>query len=166
WDGRFQGRRFAIVGDVAHSRVARSAMWGLTKLGVSVTVAGPPTLMPAGVETFGVSIAPTVDDALEGADGVMTLRLQRERMDKGLLPSLGEYAREWGLDARRVSLLAPHGVVMHPGPVNRGVELTPDVADGPRSVILRQVRNGMGVRAAVLRRSAKALAAAGALAVG
>jgi aspartate carbamoyltransferase catalytic subunit len=166
WNGRFAGRRFAIVGDIAHSRVARSAIHGLLKLGVTVTVAGPPTLMPAGVEALGVALAPTVDDAITDADGVMTLRLQRERMDKGLLPSLGEYAREWGLDERRVSRLAQGGVVLHPGPVNRGVELTPEVADGPRSVILRQVRNGMGVRSAVLKRSAKALAAEGRLAVG
>ena len=157
WDGRFAGRRFAIVGDVAHSRVARSAMFGLVKLGVAVTVTGPPTLLPQGLEAFGVTVAPNVEDAITGADGVMTLRLQRERMDKGLLPSLGEYAREWGLDAERVNRLAPGGVVLHPGPVNRGVELTPEVADGPRSVILRQVRNGMGVRTAVLRRSALAL---------
>src|SRR5262245_25708260 len=166
WERRFAGRKFAIIGDIAHSRVARSAIHGLTKLGVSITVAGPPTLMPSGVEALGVSVAPTADDALAGADGVMTRRLQRGRMEKALLPSLGEYAREWGLDERRVSRLAPHGVVLHPGPVNRGVELTPEVADGPRSVILRQVRNGMGVRSAVLRRSAKALEAAGKLAIG
>lgn len=157
WGG-FEGRRLAIVGDLAHSRVARSAIFGLTKLGATVTVAGPPTLMPAGIESLGVTVAATVDDALAGADGVMALRLQRERMERGLLPSLSEYARVWGIDAERVRRMKPDGVVMHPGPVNRGVELSAEVADGPRSVILQQVRNGMAVRCAVLRRSAWAIA--------
>jgi aspartate carbamoyltransferase catalytic subunit len=158
WGGRFEGRRLAIVGDVAHSRVARSAIHGLIQMGTAVTVAGPATLMPAGVESLGVTRAATVDEALAGADGVMALRLQRERMDRGLLPSLSEYARLWGIHAERLRLLKPDGVVLHPGPVNRGVELTPEVADGPHSVILKQVRNGMAVRCAVLRRSARAIA--------
>ncbi len=152
WNGRFEGRRLAIVGDIAHSRVARSAIAGLSTLGAAVTVCGPGTLIPAEVESLGCTVAPTVEDALAGADAVMALRLQMERMDKGLLPSTSEYARVWGIDAARVRLLGPEGVVLHPGPVNRGVELDPDVADGDRSVILPQVQNGVAVRCAVLKR--------------
>lgn len=158
WGGRFEGRRIAIVGDIAHSRVARSAIFGLTTLGVAVTVAGPATLMPAEVERLGCTVAASVDEAMEGADAVMALRLQRERMEKGLLPSLSEYTRVWGIDAVRVRRMKPDAVVLHPGPVNRGVELAPDVADGERSVILDQVANGVAVRCAVLRRCAGALA--------
>jgi aspartate carbamoyltransferase catalytic subunit len=154
WEGRFEGRRIAIVGDVAHSRVARSAVFGLRTLGADVTLAGPTTLMPAEVASLGVTVAPTVEDAMRGADAVMALRLQCERMEQGLLPSLGEYARTWGVDARRVALMAPHAVVMHPGPMNRGVEIAPDVADGERSVIFDQVENGVAVRGAVLARAA------------
>ena len=157
WEGRFEGRRLVIVGDIAHSRVARSAIAGLTTLGAQVTVCGPGTLMPADVEQLGCTVAQTLEGALEGADGVMALRIQRERMDKGLLPSLGEYARVWGLTPERVALMLPHAVVMHPGPVNRGVELAHEVADGPRSRILAQVANGVAVRCAVLERSADAL---------
>ena len=157
WDGRFEGRRLAIVGDIAHSRVARSAIAGLTTLGARVTVCGPATLIPAEVEQLGCDVAPTLEDAIVGADAVMALRIQRERMEKGLLPSLGEYARLWGLTPERVALLAPHAIVMHPGPVNRGVELAHEVADGPRSRILAQVANGVAVRCAVLQRCADAL---------
>ena len=157
WDGRFEGRRLAIVGDIAHSRVARSAIAGLTTLGARVTVCGPGTLMPADVEQLGCDVAPSLDDALADADAVMALRIQSERMEKGLLPSLGEYARLWGLTPERVALLAPHAVVMHPGPVNRGVELAHEVADGPRSRILAQVANGVAVRCAVLKRCADAI---------
>lgn len=150
WEGRFEGRRIAIVGDLAHSRVARSAIFGLTTLGASVTVCGPPTLMPAAVEALGVEVAPTVDAALEGADAVMALRIQRERMESGLLPSAGEYARVWGITSERVRRMKPGAVVMHPGPVNRGIELAPDVMDGERSVIFDQVENGVAVRCAAL----------------
>jgi aspartate carbamoyltransferase catalytic subunit len=152
WDGRFEGRRIAILGDIAHSRVARSAIAGLTTLGARVTVAGPATLVPMDVEQLGCEQAPTAEDAVRGADAVMGLRLQRERMEKGLLPSLNEYAHEWGITAARVELLAPHAPVLHPGPVNRGVELAPEVADGPRARILAQVENGVAVRCAVLKR--------------
>jgi aspartate carbamoyltransferase catalytic subunit len=152
WQGRFEGRRLAIVGDIAHSRVARSAIAGLTTLGAEVTVCGPGTLLPLDVEQLGCSVAPTVEEALGGADGVMALRLQKERMEKGLLPSLGEYAREWGIDSARVALMKPEAVVLHPGPVNRGVEIDPGVADSERSVILKQVANGVAVRCAVLKR--------------
>jgi aspartate carbamoyltransferase catalytic subunit len=154
WGGRFEGRRIAIVGDVSHSRVARSAIFGLATLGVTVTLAGPATLMPAEVERLGCGVAGSVDEAMEGVDAVMALRVQRERMEKGLLPSLSEYTRVWGIDAARVRRMKPDAVVLHPGPVNRGVELAPDVADGERSVILDQVANGVAVRCAVLRRSA------------
>ena len=138
WKGQFEGRRIAIVGDIAHSRVARSAIHGLKALGVEW--------------------APTVDDAMRGADAVMALRLQRERMEQGLLASTSEYARVWGVNARRVELLKPNGVVMHPGPMNRGVEIAADVADGPRSVIFQQVTDGVAVRCAVLLRCATARA--------
>ena len=154
WGGRFDGRRIAIVGDVAHSRVARSAIFGLSTLGVAVTLAGPATLMPAEVERLGCTLAGSVDEAMEGADAVMALRIQRERMEAGLLPSLSEYTRVWGIDATRVRRMKADAVVLHPGPVNRGVELAPDVADGERSVILDQVANGVAVRCAVLRHCA------------
>ena len=160
WPDGFAGRRVAIVGDIAHSRVARSAFHGLRTLGAEVVVAGPPTLMPAGIADLGVAVAPTVDDAVDGADAVMALRLQHERMDQGLLSGAGEYARVWGLDRRRMARLAEGGVVLHPGPLNRGVEIAPDVADGPRSAILEQVANGVAVRCAVLSRCAAALAEA------
>ncbi|NOT33543.1 MAG: aspartate carbamoyltransferase catalytic subunit [Candidatus Eisenbacteria bacterium] len=162
WDGRFEGRRMAIVGDIAHSRVARSAIHGLRKLGATITVAGPATLLPAEVESLGVRVAHSADEALEGADAAMALRIQRERMECGLLPSMGEYAREWGLNAERVSRMKPHAVVMHPGPMNRGVEIAPDVADGERSVIFDQVENGVAVRCAVLEWCAGSLAKAAA----
>ena len=152
WAGRFEGRRLAIVGDIAHSRVARSAIAGLTTLGAEVTVCGPGTLMPADVEMLGCTLAPTVEDAMAGADGVMALRIQRERMEKGLLPSLVEYARVWGIDLARVQLMRDDAVVMHPGPVNRGVELDSGIADCERSVILQQVSNGVAARCAVLKR--------------
>ena len=158
WKGQFEGRRIAIVGDIAHSRVARSAIHGLRALGAAVTVAGPATLIPTGLEALGVQRASTVDDAMRGADAVMALRLQRERMDQGLLASTSEYARVWGINARRVELLKPAGVVMHPGPMNRGVEIAADVADGPRSVIFQQVTDGVAVRCAVLLRCATARA--------
>jgi aspartate carbamoyltransferase catalytic subunit len=157
WGARFEGRRIAIVGDIAHSRVARSACHGLRTLGVEVIVAGPATLMPEAVEILGVTVAGTVEEALEGADAVMALRVQRERMEKGLLPSLGEYRRAWGLDANRAKRMKAEAPILHPGPVNRGVELDPDVADSPRSLILDQVSNGVAVRCAVLRRCAAAL---------
>ena len=150
WGGRFEGRRIAIVGDITHSRVARSAIAGLNVLGARVTVCGPGTLIPAEVEALGCELAPTVENALRGADAAMALRIQRERMDRGLLPAGGEYARIWGLTPDRLRLMADHGVVLHPGPVNRGVEITPEAADGPRSAILDQTANGIAVRCAVL----------------
>jgi aspartate carbamoyltransferase catalytic subunit len=160
WQGRFEGRRIALVGDIAHSRVARSAIHGLRTLSAEVVLAGPASLIPLGIEALGVRVAGTPEEAMTGADAVMTLRLQRERMEQGLLASAGEYARLWGIDARRVALLQPDAVVMHPGPVNRGIELSPQVMDGERSVIFEQVTNGVAVRCAVLERCAAALSLA------
>ena len=160
WQGRFEGRRLALVGDIAHSRVARSAIFGLRALGASVTIAGPRTLLPAGIEALGCTVAATVEEAMEGADAVMALRIQRERMDSGLLPTLGEFSRVWGLDPERVRLLARDAVVLHPGPINRGIEVAPEVADSERSVILDQVGNGVALRCAVLARCAAARRAA------
>ena len=156
WQGRFEGRRIAIVGDLAHSRVARSAIHGLRALGTEIVVAGPDTLVPDGIETLGVTRSASIDQAMRGADAVMALRIQRERMEQGLLASAGEYARIWGVNAARVDTMRPGAVVLHPGPVNRGAELAPDVMDGPRSVVFDQVTNGVAVRCAVLERCAAA----------
>ena len=150
WAGEFEGKRLAIVGDVAHSRVARSACFGLTTLGASVTVAGPATLMPHDVEALGCGVAPSVEDALRDADAAIVLRLQTERMEQGLLPSLAEYAQAWGVTTARAELMKPHAVLLHPGPMNRGVEIASDVADAERSRVLVQVENGVAVRAAVM----------------
>ncbi len=154
WQGRFEGRRIAIVGDLAHSRVARSAMFGLTALGVEVTVTGPGTLVPADLALLGVTVVPELDVALDGADAVMALRIQRERMAAGLVPSAGEYTRRFAITPERVARMKPAAVVMHPGPMNRGMEISPEVADGRASVVLDQVSNGVAVRCAVLARLA------------
>jgi aspartate carbamoyltransferase catalytic subunit len=148
--GRIAGLKVAIVGDVMHSRVARSNIWGLTKLGAQVTIAGPPTMMPAEVERFGVTVAKSVDQAIEGADVVNILRIQLERQRGSLYPSLREYARVYGVTSERLRGAKPDVTVMHPGPMNRGVEIAQDVADGKHSVILEQVTNGVAVRMAVL----------------
>jgi aspartate carbamoyltransferase catalytic subunit len=148
--GRVEGLRVALLGDIAHSRVARSNLWGLRKLGASVVVCGPATLLPAEVERLGVEVAPTVEEAVDGADVVNVLRLQLERQTSSLIPSIREYARLFGLTRERLALAKPTALVMHPGPMNRGVEIAHDVADGTRSVILDQVTNGVAVRMAVL----------------
>jgi aspartate carbamoyltransferase catalytic subunit len=148
--GRLQGLRVAIIGDIAHSRVARSNCEGLTKMGAEVVLAGPPTMIPRGIEEMGVSVADSVDSAVEGADVIMMLRIQKERQKKFLMSSEREYARWFGLNARRVARAKPDVVIMHPGPVNRGVEIAPEVADGPYSLILDQVTNGVAVRMALL----------------
>jgi len=147
---KIAGLRVAILGDVLHSRVARSNIWGLTKLGAHVTVAGPATMMPAEVERFGVTVAKSVDEAIEGADVVNILRVQLERQRGTLFSSLREYSRLYGVTSERLRRAKPDVTVMHPGPMNRGVEIAQDVADGPHSVILRQVTNGVAVRMAVL----------------
>jgi aspartate carbamoyltransferase catalytic subunit len=144
------GLRVAIVGDILHSRVARSNIWGLTKLGANVVVAGPPTMMPMEVERFGVTVAKSVDEALEGADVVNILRIQLERQRSSLYSTLREYARVFGVTQERLRRASPDVLVMHPGPMNRGVEIAQDVADGEHSVILKQVTNGVAVRMAVL----------------
>jgi aspartate carbamoyltransferase catalytic subunit len=148
--GRVDGLRVAIIGDIMHSRVARSNIWGLTKLGASVTVAGPCTMMPPEVERFGVTVARNVEEAIEGSDVVNILRIQLERQRAGLYPSLREYARVHGVTKERLRRAKPDVLVMHPGPMNRGVEIAQDVADGENSVILEQVTNGVAVRMAVL----------------
>jgi aspartate carbamoyltransferase catalytic subunit len=147
---RLEGLDVAIVGDVLHSRVARSNIFGLTKVGARVRVAGPRTLLPVEVERLGVRAFDRVEPALEGADVVIVLRIQRERQDESYFPSLREYARKFGVSAARLELAKPDAIVMHPGPMNRGVEISPDVADGSRSVILEQVRNGVALRMALL----------------
>jgi aspartate carbamoyltransferase catalytic subunit len=149
--GHFEGLQVAIVGDVAHSRVARSNIHAMRKLGMTVTVAGPPTLIPPFVGELGVKVSHRLEDAIRDVDVVMMLRLQHERMTNGLIPSLREYSRYWGLTLDRLAAHArPDVLIMHPGPVNRGVELSPEVADGPYSVILDQVSKGVAVRMGVL----------------
>jgi len=147
---RIRGLRVAIVGDILHSRVARSNILLLTRLGAEVTVCGPPTLLPRGIAHMGCTVTHRVDEALEGVDVVMMLRIQLERMHSGFFPTLREYARLYGLDARRFGRAAGDAIIMHPGPINRGVEIMSDLADGNASVILEQVTNGVAVRMAVL----------------
>ena len=149
--GRFEGLQVAIVGDIAHSRVARSNIHAMRKLGMTVTVAGPPTLIPPFIGELGVKVSHRLEDAIGDVDVIMMLRLQQERMTGGLIPSLREYSRYWGLTLDRLAAHArPDVLIMHPGPVNRGVELSPEVADGPYSVILAQVSKGVAVRMGVL----------------
>jgi len=149
--GRLDGLKVAIVGDVSHSRVARSNIQGLTKMGSQVFLAGPPTMMPPGVERLGnVTVCRTMNEAVDGADVVMMLRIQLERQGKTLLPTLKEYSRYYGLNREVLKLAKPEAMVMHPGPINRGVELASDVADGDQSHILAQVENGVAVRMAML----------------
>jgi aspartate carbamoyltransferase catalytic subunit len=148
--GSLEGRRVAIVGDVLHSRVARSNALLLRTLGAEVTLIAPPTLLPYGVETWGVETSFDLDAVLPKADAVMMLRVQRERMNASYFPSVREYSRRYGLDARRMATLQDHTIVMHPGPMIRGMEITADVADSDRSVIVEQVTNGVAVRMAVL----------------
>jgi aspartate carbamoyltransferase catalytic subunit len=148
--GRLGGLKVAIVGDLLHSRVLRSNVRLLTKLGAEVWVSGPPTLVPVGIERFGVRVSANVDEAVAGADVIMMLRIQQERMNGAFIPSLREYFNTFGMTAARVAKAKPDVIIMHPGPMNRGVEIASDVADGPYSVILEQVANGVAVRMAVL----------------
>jgi aspartate carbamoyltransferase catalytic subunit len=152
--GDLEGRRIVIVGDVLHSRVARSDIHTLVPLGAEITLSGPPTLIPSawrcGQLPPSVGYEPDLDRALDGADAVIALRLQRERAESGLLPSLREYTRVWGLDERRVARMRAGAPVMHPGPMNEGVEIDASVAHGARSLIERQVTNGVAVRMAML----------------
>ncbi len=144
------GLKVAIVGDLLHSRVLRSNVSLLTKLGAHVFLSGPPTLVPRGIEQLGVSMSTSVDEAVRDADVVMMLRIQQERMQGAYFPSLREYFNLFGMTEARVRLARPDVIIMHPGPMNRGVEIASEVADGPHSVILEQVANGVAVRMAVL----------------
>jgi aspartate carbamoyltransferase catalytic subunit len=147
--GRLEGLTVAIVGDITHSRVARSNIHGLTTMGAKVRVCGPPTMVPPGIECLGARVTYDIDEAVTGADVVMMLRVQLERQAAGLFPGVREYARLYGLSRDRLSRAAGHALVMHPGPINRGVEISSDVADDG-SVILDQVTNGVAVRMAVM----------------
>ncbi len=148
--GRLDGLKVCIVGDVLHSRVARSNVWGLRKLGAEVAVCGPATLLPRGIESLGVRVFGRIEDAIQWADALNVLRLQLERMQAGFIPSLREYNRVFGVSSERLARAPRALAVLHPGPMNRGVEIDSDVADGPHSLILPQVTNGVAVRMAVL----------------
>ena len=148
--GHLEGLNVTIVGDITHSRVARSDIHGMRKMGITVTVAGPPTLIPAQCQELGVKVSHRLEEAIAHADVIMMLRLQHERMQGGFIPSLREYSRVWGLSLAKLEHCRPDVLIMHPGPVNRGVELAPEVADSAYSVILDQVSNGVAGRMAVL----------------
>lgn len=148
--GRLAGLKVAIIGDILHSRVARSNIWGFTRMGAEVRLAGPATLLPPGIEQMGALVCRSPEEALAGADVVMILRIQLERQQQGLFPGLREYGKLFGLNQARLRLAAPDALVMHPGPMNRGVEISQEVADGLQSVINEQVTNGVAVRMALL----------------
>ena len=147
--GRIDGLKVSIIGDIAHSRVARSNIAGFTKMGARVSVAGPPTMMPAGIEQLGAYLAPDMDAAVAEADVIILLRIQKERQRRFLFPSEREYAARYGLNAARLRRIKPDALILHPGPINRGVEIAPEAADGPHSVILDQVTNGVALRMAL-----------------
>lgn len=148
--GKIRGKKVVIVGDILHSRVARSNIWGLTKLGAKITVVGPPTMIPKDIEKMKVKVSYNLDKEIADADFLYMLRIQKERQDKGLFPSIEEYAKLYGLNSERMKKAKKDVIVMHPGPINRGVEMTSEVADGPYNVILEQVTNGVAVRSALL----------------
>jgi aspartate carbamoyltransferase catalytic subunit len=149
--GQLAGLKVAIVGDIAHSRVARSNIYGLTKMGAQVVLAGPATMLPRDIEQMGVKSYTKLEDAIGGADVVMMLRIQLERQKQNIFPSLREYSQHYCLNSRNIKLANPDAIVMHPGPINRGVEISPDIADDlSRSVILDQVNKGVAVRMALL----------------
>ncbi len=148
--GRLAGLKIAIVGDIAHSRVARSNIHGFTKMGAEVVVAGPATMLPPYLDSLGARVVYSLEEAVKDTDVIMMLRLQLERMGQMYLSTLREYAVRFGLAPRHLELAHPDAIVMHPGPLNRGVEISPEVADGPHSVILEQVTNGVAVRMAAL----------------
>lgn len=148
--GRISGLKVAIVGDISHSRVARSNIYGLTKMGASVTVAGPATMLPRHVEKLGVEVSTRIEDAIKEADIIMMLRIQLERQQHNTFPSLREYSNYFSLNKRNINFAKDDVLVMHPGPINRGIEISPDIADGPHSVILDQVTNGVALRMALL----------------
>jgi len=148
--GAIAGLRLAIIGDITHSRVARSNIVGFTKMGASVVVSGPPTMIPAGIERLGAAVTYHMEKAISDADVIMMLRIQKERQKGFLFSSEREYARAYGLNREKLNRAKPEVLIMHPGPINRGVEIDPEVADGPYSVILDQVANGVAVRMALL----------------
>ncbi|MCK4839765.1 MAG: aspartate carbamoyltransferase, partial [Desulfobulbaceae bacterium] len=148
--GDLAGLKIAIIGDIAHSRVAHSDIIGFTKMGASVAVSGPATMVPTEVEQLGARVCLRPQDAVTDADVVMALRIQRERLMDPLIPSLREYATFFGINKKLLKLAKPDALIMHPGPINRGVEIDPDIADGPNSVILDQVTNGVAIRMALL----------------
>lgn len=148
--GSLRGKKVTIVGDISHSRVARSNIWGLTKLGAKVTVVGPPTMIPKDIESMKVKVSYSLDKEIEDTDFIYMLRVQNERQEKGSIPSIEEYSKLYGLNGERMKKTKKDIIVMHPGPINRGVEITSEVADGPYNVILEQVTNGVAVRAALL----------------
>ncbi len=148
--GKIEGLDIAIVGDIMHSRVAKSNIYSLTKLGAKVRLIGPPTLIPKEIEDIGVRVFHNMEDGLKNVDVVMMLRIQMERQGKGFFPSTEEYSKNWGLTPERLSLAKGDAIVMHPGPMNRGIEIASEIADGPQSVILEQVTNGLAVRMAVM----------------
>ncbi len=148
--GRIGGLNVTIIGDLRHSRVARSGLWGLLHSGANVTLCGPETLLPREFENYGARLETDCDRAVEGADVVMTLRLQNERMNGVYLPNVREFARLYGMNAKRLSRAKSDAIVMHPGPINRGVEISDELADSNRSVILEQVTNGVAIRMALL----------------
>ncbi len=147
---RIEGLKVAIIGDIAHSRVAHSDILGFTKMGADVRVAGPATFMPPHLDTLGATVCSSVEEAITDADVVMALRIQKERQDDPLIPSLREYARFYGINKSLLRHARPDALIMHPGPINRGVEMNPDVVDGKGSVILEQVTNGVAIRMALL----------------
>jgi len=148
--GHLDGLHVAVVGDVLHSRVARSLVQGLRTMSAGVTLVGPPTLLPMSAGSWDADVSHDLDPVLGKADVVYLLRVQRERMREQFIPSIREYARLWGMDRRRLETLADHAVIMHPGPMNRGIELTADVADAPNALIAQQVANGVAVRMSCL----------------
>jgi aspartate carbamoyltransferase catalytic subunit len=148
--GRLEGLKVAIIGDIFHSRVARSNAWGMKTMGMNVTLCGPPTLLPQHTDSLGVPVTDDVDEALDGADVVMLLRVQLERQSSAVFPSVQEYRERYGFDMERLSRMKNEVVIRHPGPINRGVELASNVADSKNAVILDQVTNGVAVRMAVL----------------
>ena len=148
--GKIKGLKIAIIGDITHSRVAKSNIYCLKKLGAKVRLIGPPTLIPNEIKGMGIDIFHDMEAGLKDVDVLMTLRIQLERQGKGFFPSTEEYSRNWGLTSERLSLAKDDAVVMHPGPMNRGIEITSEIADGPNSLILDQVTNGLAVRMAVM----------------
>jgi len=148
--GKIAGLKVAIVGDITHSRVARSNIWGLTKLGADVRVIGPSTLIPKDIEKLGVKVFTDVESGIKDVDVINILRLQLERQKKNLFPTIREYAMLFGINTEKLKLAKPDCLVLHPGPMNRGIEISPNVADGSHSVIEEQVTNGVAVRMAVL----------------